>query len=80
MVAADLKLKKKRKKLYASSFSIFHFRMILSYRYLECGSADRVAGSSSQSVQVSSCLEKLLCLIHDPSVHISKLEKSVANM
>ena len=54
--------------------------MILSYRYLECGSADRVAGSSSQSVQVSSCLEKLLCLIHDPSGHISKLEKSVANM
>jgi hypothetical protein len=46
-------------------------------RYLECGSGQSV---TSQAAQVSHCLEKLLCLIHDPGVNISKLEKSVANM
>jgi len=46
-------------------------------RYLECGSGE---GVRSQAAQMSHCLEKLLCLIHDPGVAISKLEKSVANV
>ena len=46
----------------------------LVFRYLECGS---VGGGAPDLLP---CLERMQCLLHDPSVRMSREEKQVAHM